>query len=1000
MKPIKLVMSAFGSYGGLEEVDFSRMDRGIFLITGDTGAGKTTVFDAITYALFDETSGGRRNGDMMRSQFADEGTPTFVELIFSYGGKEYRIRRNPNYQRISKRKNKAGEYTFTTETAAVELTLPDGSVFMGKNKETNEKIKEILGVDVHQFTQICMIAQGEFLKLLHAPSRERKEIFSRIFDTRIYWQIQNRLKEQSKELYVRLAENQNILEHELKQVRRLPQSLWQEWEQVRQRVESGQEEILSCLVRMDEEAAKQEAAIRAQEQTVLTELDQVKVALAQAEEWNRRFEQQRETESTVADIRQKLAGLRERLAEWNGHQIRLTQARERRLPLLEQELAEARNLLPKYESYGRQQAQTQKLQAEQKRAKESRQQARKQAEALEREIAALTGSQQELTAETEQLTTLQQQEKELTARKEELQTTIRQGERLMGQERALVRAQNRVAEALSQFEEKSRRYERCQHIFIREQAGLLADGLTEGEPCPVCGATHHLKLAQLPPEAVTQSQVEQAKEQREEAQANVNREQAQLAEQREQWEGEWKLFLYQGRKLLGEEFGRQTAEPFAAGSQRQESAWDNRPERAALQENCRSERAASQENCRPERAALQENCQEASILQESKRQLTASLQHSSGQLKTLKDQIAHLEEQQRLQKQQAQRLLQRTQQREQAGHRCEELQQKAHEADLAYEKAAQSLQELKQTLTYPSTQALEAHLDDLLQEKRQLEEKQKTVQDTLQTLAQQLAKGEGALEEQEKQLALLKESLQGKKQADLSGLNLRREELTEQKAGFEEQRQELVAVMKANRQVEHNLQTLYEARAELTGQYEVAETLSRTANGNLRQQVRLDLQTYVQRRYFKQIIHQANRRLVEMSGGQFILQCREIEALARQQEAGLDLDVYDLVTDSTRDVKTLSGGESFLAALSMALGMADVVQKSAGRVHLDTMFIDEGFGSLDEEARGKAIGILNQLAGETRLVGIISHVTELKEQMDQKLMITKSKHGSHARWQD
>lgn len=1003
MRPIKLVMSAFGSYGGREEVDFADRNRGIFLITGDTGAGKTTIFDAITYALFDETSGGRRNGDMMRSQFADEGTPTFVELVFSYGGKEYRVQRNPNYQRISKRKNKAGEYSFTTEAAGVELTLPDGTAFTGKNKETNERIREILGVDVHQFTQICMIAQGEFLKLLHAPSRERKEIFSRIFDTKIYWQIQNRLKDQSKELYVRLEENRTILEHELKQVRRLPKEhfawegkahvepesngapageacvepegngvpagevqsqpesngapgeepyleperLWEEWEQAKLRVETGQEVILSCLVRMDAAAEEQEAAIRTQEQTVSSELDQVKVALAQVKEWNRRFEQQQETERSVADIRRKLAGIREKLAEWNGHQRQLTQAREERLPLLEQELAEAKNLLPKYESYGQQQARTQNLQTEQKRMKESWQQAREQAEALEREIAALTERQQELAEETEQLAALQQQEKELAVQKEELQTVIAQGEQLIRRERALGKAKRCVEEALLRFEEKSRCYEQCQRIFIREQAGLLADGLTEGEPCPVCGATHHPKRAQLPLEAVTQRQVEQAKEQREEAQAGVNREQAQFAEQKEQWESEWKLFLYQGQRLLGEEFGQRAAD-----------------------------------------------------LQESQRQLTEALACGSGQLGALKSQIAHLEAQQRLRKQQAQQLLQRTQQREQLGQQCEQLQQKVYEADLAYEKAAQSLQELKQTLTYPSIQAVEARLAALSEEKRQLEEKQKTVQDTLQTLAQQLAKGEGALEEQEKQLALLKEGLQGKTRTDPFVLNQRLEELTERKAGFEERRQELVSILKANRQVEANLQTLYETRTALAGQYEVAETLSRTANGNLRQQVRLDLQTYVQRRYFKQIIHQANRRLVEMSGGQFILQCREIEALARQQEAGLDLDVYDLVTDRTRDVKTLSGGESFLAALSMALGMADVVQRSAGKVHLDTMFIDEGFGSLDEDARGKAIEILKQLAGETRLVGIISHVTELKEQMDQKLMIRKGKHGSQARWQD
>ena len=207
MRPVKLIMSAFGSYAGRTEIDFTEIPNGLFLITGDTGAGKTTIFDAITYALYDRTSGGTRDGNMMRSQYADEGTDTYVEYTFIYQKKQYKVLRNPEYMRLGKRKYADGSLRYVKETPKVELTLPDGSVFKGKKRETDQKIVEITGLDADQFTQISMIAQGEFLKLLLAESKERKKIFSRIFQTRFYYRIQEELKKQAVQLYVKLEQN-------------------------------------------------------------------------------------------------------------------------------------------------------------------------------------------------------------------------------------------------------------------------------------------------------------------------------------------------------------------------------------------------------------------------------------------------------------------------------------------------------------------------------------------------------------------------------------------------------------------------------------------------------------------------------------------------------------------------------------------------------------------------------------------------------------------------
>ncbi len=248
MKPIKLTMSAFGSYRGVERIDFTGIQNGCFLITGDTGAGKTTIFDAVTYALYGRTSGGKRDGNMMRSQYADSETDTYVEFQFLYRDQEYTVRRNPEYLRPSKRKNADGTIKFVKETAKISLILPDGSEFQGKKKEIDLKIEEIIGLDVNQFTQIAMIAQGDFLKLLHAESKERKQIFSKIFHTRIFWKIQDTLKEQAKGLYIQLEKNSMDCRREMERVQIAQDDEKNDvWKQLLSLQLPPQKEVLDCV---------------------------------------------------------------------------------------------------------------------------------------------------------------------------------------------------------------------------------------------------------------------------------------------------------------------------------------------------------------------------------------------------------------------------------------------------------------------------------------------------------------------------------------------------------------------------------------------------------------------------------------------------------------------------------------------------------------------------------------------------------------------------------
>ena len=305
MRPVRLTMSAFGSYSGTEVIDFTQVQGGLFLITGDTGAGKTTIFDAVTYALYDRTSGGARDGNMMRSQYAAEDTDTYVEYVFSYRGEKYTIRRNPEYMRVGKRKNADGTVRLVKETAKVSLLLPDGKEFQGKKREIDQKIEEIIGLDAGQFTQIAMIAQGDFLKLLHAGSKERKKIFSRIFQTQIYWRMQEELKEQGKALYVSLKENEADIRREMERVAPVsadPADTAEIWQELLGREMPPAEEVRPVLKQIIKEGGDLARELAGEEEKLQKESDELHAVIEKKQETNRLFDlldRARETEQAL-----------------------------------------------------------------------------------------------------------------------------------------------------------------------------------------------------------------------------------------------------------------------------------------------------------------------------------------------------------------------------------------------------------------------------------------------------------------------------------------------------------------------------------------------------------------------------------------------------------------------------------------------------------------------------------------------------------------------------
>lgn len=928
MKPLKLTMSAFGSYAGKNVIDFTGQQQGIFLITGDTGAGKTTIFDAITYALYNQTSGGERNGNMMRSQYAQPETETYVELEFLYRGQTYRVRRNPDYKITKTLKN--GKIREQKVPHSVELTLPDGTVFPEKKNATDAKIIEILGLTADQFSQIVMIAQGDFLKLLYTKSDERKMIFSKLFRTDIYWKIQENLRRKSMEMDERIQENDRAFEQEKSRIMPLPESeeipLDELVERLRERLKDAlkeqnlrranveelnkkitkYEEINKLFVSLEKirqtgkelEARQAESKERRQQIENARKADKVLVAEQQNLRQQQAVEQSAQAIAkmgeTLADDQEMFETLKTQLQEAEAKQKREAADTQKKMLALEQSF-------PSYEAL--------------QNARSEEQQAKKVWEDLGKT------SEESFHKKAAGIAALKEQQKR--------------------QEQVVEQMKKNWEQTSLSASESAKHYEHMYEAFLKEQAGILAENLSAGCPCPVCGSTVHPDPAKLSDHAVTELEVEQAKKTR--AAAEEKRDLAYAAFEAEKTE----------KQKLAQAVEKEEADFVLAqtiAKQQRKEAEQNYVSLQKIAEQIREKLVyPSLAEAKKQYAAMQKALEAAEQEIERKRQKVSELAEA---MNTLKGQKLAEEENQKT----AKKLAAKT------------------------EKEYAKLLE-KSGFVSEETYHL-AILPERSRSKLEREEKEYESQ---------------CLRQQSEQ-KLLEKQVSGKTYTDTTELN---EQLKAEKQALKEAEKtymELHTAYENDRSVLQNCAVYLEKGKKLESEDQVIKSLSKTANGRLSGSAKIDFETYIQRQYFKQIIHEANKRLLTMSNHQFILKLKEEANTGRKTNEGLDLSVYSFVTDSERDVKTLSGGESFLAALAMALGLSDIVERSAGAIHPDMMFIDEGFGSLDAQSRQQAIEVLAELAGDSRMVGIISHVTELKEQIDRKLVVSRTDKGSRAVW--
>ena len=1191
MRPIRLEMSAFGPYAGRTVVDFDKLGTsGIYLITGDTGAGKTTIFDGITYALYGEASGETRDSGMFRSQYAAPETPTEVRLTFLYRNKEYTVRRNPEYMRPRLK----GE-GFTTQKAGVELTLPGGKV-VTKNNEVRDKIKEILGIDRSQFTQIAMIAQGDFLKLLLAGTKERQAIFRQIFETKYYQIFQEKLKKAAGDLDRDCADRKRSIKQYLSGIKCDERSA-----AFSKATKAGEgqlptDEVISLLSEMILEDEDTQETLKNRISETKSRLGSIQGELQLAEQLenlNKDLQTQKseyaEKETEVAKQKEawELAGKRQpdidRLAEEitarrsqfpkyaKREELRKDQAegarklsdeekkkekandavttarksledkrRERNTlenagelkERLEGQKKEAENRLGEldkrykqltsYEKLSGNRCEKEKSLALSKEALKKAQESQAEAETLQKQIAQIEAELPEYTnLETKRQAfkdkcsallkadSSKEQEKEKCDALEkdyskcekelgELADAEVNREKLTGilnkqrkQEKDIEKLQDVLAEYKElcvQYDDAKAKYEaaaakaelsqgKYQHLhraFLDEQAGILAETLRPGEPCPVCGSIEHPMPAGKSPEAPTEAALEKAekiakKDKQDEESASrragdlkfsKETKQKDASERIEELLGECtfedadakvselknetgKAIISTNRQLEEEKkrifrkkelekklpdlkkkltesreaFQRLEKETATVGAEKEslekqlrelteKLTYENRQAAEKTRNKMSAERDAIKaklENAQKEYDTLKED---VSRLDGQLAQMREHLSLSEEDLAALAQIITKTKDEMEDESRTLSKIVEDISKEDERLKRRKDLDEQIPKAEDDLKEREQELAEQSELVENLSKEQnsrqteIDTYSGDLVyasereaREQQAKDEKQKgDFEKAIKDTKDLYDAGRTDLAGRKARIDQLKKQIAEKKVVEREKLLAEKKELDARASRDEERAKQVFSRLSNNSEI---LKHIKEGSAELTkleSRYQWVKALSDTANGRLTGKEKIMLETYVQTTYFDRIIARANRRFLAMSGNQYELKRRKT-AESNQAQSGLELDVLDHYNGTERSVRTLSGGESFKASLSLALGLSDEIQSSAGGIRLDTMFVDEGFGSLDEESLRQAITTLMSLSENNRLVGIISHVAELKEKIEKQIVVTKEKTG-------
>lgn len=1041
MRPLKLTMGAFGPYSKTQTIDFTQLKDNIFLITGPTGAGKTTIFDAISYGLFGEASGSSRDKDALRSDFASIEDETFVELDFEIRGKAYRIKRTPQQEQ----KKLRGE-GITIKNADAELHLPDG-IIITKITNVDIKITEIMGINKDQFRQIVMLPQGEFRKLLESDSLEREAIFRKIFGTQAFELIQRKLDDEGKELYKTIK---TFITERDTHVKHIDVGVSEELKQLVNSENINITEVLSLTkkqIKIDEEEYEK---LNVESREITKKLDEVKEKIVKAEEINKKLKERDELEVSF----NALIGKKN---EYEKKEVLLQKSRKA-LPIYEIEKTYLRSKTTisskkqEKDLAGETLEKAKVILAKSEEAFANEEKAVERRKAIENEYSYLSNMQQkvidyeknsgELKLQLKNLEsfniTLEKSGESLKSDKIELDSLGNELKKLHECETQVIKEDQKLSDLKNQrkdlgevykslksnmklkseitvnkeefevydvgYKEFKAQFEKAEEIFKRGQAGILASGLSLDSPCPVCGSLSHPNPAKLIENIGSQEELDKLKERYEKLTEerntklnNLARENGRLNTASEE--------LDNRLKQLGEQISEKLPNDYNEALIFVESRGINIKSQITKLE----ESLAVLKNRLTEKAKMEQRQEE---LKEIIRRLEADIVKGNqqnvelyGTVAKLKEAVATIEKDIPENIRSGAKLI----------ARLSELKKNIDTMEKAYKDALQNRENCRNSLTKAQTDkdskevaltealAENERLWSVLQEKikeadfESFEEYKSISKDgnEIDTLQRDIEKYYQSVNSQKTMLEKIVIDTKALTIQDIEIYKTSLIELNEMLTKISESLTNIYSKNKNNKNTIAQIESINSKIIVKEEKYKVVGELARVAKGDNSQ--RITFERYVLAAYFDEIISAANLRLNKMTNGRFQLSRKEEKGKGSKQQ-GLELEVFDNYTGKARHVKTLSGGESFKASLALALGLADVVQSYAGGISLDTMFVDEGFGSLDPESLDNAISCLVDLQNTGRLVGIISHVPELKERINSRLEIFPTKEGSVAKF--
>ncbi len=915
MRPLKITMSAFGPYAGEVTLDMQKLGKsGIYLITGDTGAGKTTVFDAISYALYGEASGNYRENTTLRSKYASADTPTFVELEFEYNNEIYKINRNPEYPRPNKR----GE-GFTKQSANAELVMPDGSVIT-KIKEVSAKVEEIIGINKNQFSQIAMIAQGDFRKLLNCETNERSKIFRKIFKTEPYHNIEIKLSSLFNELKRNREKEKSGIEQYINQLKcNENDTLSLELE----RAKSG-DVLIEDVIKLAGEIINKDTLEYTKTQK---NIESINEEIEKINSNIKLYENQEETKKAYAKASAKLEELKTKRNECEKA-YKSAEAQREKLDDLTRKINLINSKMPKYDELKSLENSINERTQSFEKSNNSLKLKQQEITSLEKEIDEKSKALEEVKGADLLVQKLTVQKEEINKKAEALKELKTEIDRCKTEQKNLKNAQSFAKSALDEYGALENEYNQIYIAFFNEQAGIIADELKDGEPCPVCGSTSHPNLARKSENAPSQADVESAQNLVKKAQEKADKARDTASALKSRVDEIAANVKSAAKKLFGTD----------------DNVFDDY--------NSNINALKKEYDCT---LALLKTANEKFNLYQKLDKEIPKIQEKQ---KSLSDEISKLNT------------------------------QKASDEAFISENTKR-VTSIKSELDFESADLAKDKLKEytnLSSDIKNAIEKSKNAFDDIKS----------KYDTQKGTKASLENALKEFKEIDLASLNEKSLKLNEYKKGVDKTAKSLYSRIESNKLLVDNISEKRDILKGYDDKYVWLKALSETANGDISGKEKITLETFVQMTYFDSIIRKANIRLLTMSDGQYEL-VRRSDAETLKKNEGLALDVIDHFNASSRSVSTLSGGESFMASLCLALGLSDEIQSSNGGIKLDTMFVDEGFGSLDGEALDRALSALTSLSQGNRLVGIISHVDALCDRIDNKIVITKDRTiGSNA----